>query len=296
MSILSILKKVVLKVIPASFARTNQRSQLQGQSPQDARSKSSVLEETIRTTVPASSDDGVHQPLQLRPQSRRNMQPKSSIGKRVIRGIRRSLAPSTMTHQPIASPATSEPTGRIGDTAMSGIEVSLSALREASALTAKIPYISSVAGLLLQALTMRDEVKQYKEEWELVMEKVEQVSDLVTYIGALCEKYKLEEKDIPADLRTIFGRLEIQLDGIGRALVQNMQVGRIEKMLLRKELLRKVKQYDGRLSTVLQTFQAALAVDVRFAQLAEGNKVTPRVTQGGSSGASASTGIQLTPS
>jgi hypothetical protein len=26
-------------------------------------------------------------------------------------------------------------------------------------------------------------------------------------------------------------------------------------MLLRKELLRKVKQYDGRLSTVLQTFQ-----------------------------------------
>jgi hypothetical protein len=39
---------------------------------------------------------------------------------------------------------------------MSGIEVSLSALREASALAARIPYISSVAGLLLQALTIRD--------------------------------------------------------------------------------------------------------------------------------------------
>jgi len=162
-------------------------------------------------------------------------------------------------------------------------------LKEASALTAKIPYISFVAGLLLQALTMRDEVKQYKEEWELVMEKVEQVAGLVTNIGVLCNKYKLKEKDIPPGLRTIFGCLEIELDGIGRALAQNRRVGGIKKMLLRKELLRKVKQYDGRLSTVLQTFQAALAVDSRFAQLAEGIKVT----HGSSSGTSACTGIVM---
>jgi len=158
---------------------------------------------------------------------------------------------------------------------MSRIEVPLSALKEASALTAKIPYISFVAGLLLQALTMRDEVKQYKEEWELVMEKIEQVADLVTYIGASCEKYRLEEKDLPAGLRMIFECLESELDGVRHALAQNRQVGRIEKMLLRKELLRKVKQYDGRLSTVLQTFQVALAVDSRFAQLAEGTKDSP---------------------
>ncbi|KAI0286485.1 hypothetical protein BC826DRAFT_80498 [Russula brevipes] len=260
---MSMLKKAVRKVIPASSARTNQRSQIQVQILQDARSsKSSVFKETIRKLVPASSSadrDAVHQPLQLQPQSRRNKQPKSSILKRAIRRIRRS--PSTMTHQ------------AIGDTAMSGIEVSLSALKEASALTAKIPYISFVAGLLLQALTMRDEVKQHKEEWELVMEKVEKVAGLVTYIGASCEKYKLEEKDLPLGLRTIFECLESELDGIMHALEQNRQVGRIEKMLLRKELLRKVKQCDGRLSTVLQTFQAALAVDSRFAQLAEGPKV-----------------------
>jgi len=180
-----------------------------------------------------------------------------------------------MTHQAIASPASSKPDGGIGVTAMSGIEVSLSALKEASILTARIPYISFVAGLLLQALTMRDEAKQYKEEWELVMEKVEKVAGLVTYIGASCEKYKLEEKDLPPGLRTIFGCLEIELDGIGHALAQNRQVGRIKKIILRNELLRKVKQHDGRLSTVLQTFQAALAVDSRFAQLAEGPRDCP---------------------
>jgi hypothetical protein len=40
------------------------------------------------------------------------------------------------------------------------------------------------------------------------MEKVEKVAGLVTYIGASCEKYKLEEKDLPPTLRTIFESLE----------------------------------------------------------------------------------------
>ena len=39
---------------------------------------------------------------------------------------------------------------------MSAIETSLAALKEASALAGKIPFIAPVAGLLLQALTMRD--------------------------------------------------------------------------------------------------------------------------------------------
>jgi hypothetical protein len=43
----------------------------------------------------------------------------------------------------------------MGDTAMSAIETSLAALKEASALAAKIPFIGPVAGLLLQALTIR---------------------------------------------------------------------------------------------------------------------------------------------
>jgi hypothetical protein len=38
---------------------------------------------------------------------------------------------------------------------MSAIETSLAALKEASTLAAKIPFIGPVAGLLLQALTIR---------------------------------------------------------------------------------------------------------------------------------------------
>jgi hypothetical protein len=54
------------------------------------------------------------------------------------------------------NPASSGQNGGRGDAAMSAIEASLAALKEASALAKKIPFIGPVAGLLLQALTMRD--------------------------------------------------------------------------------------------------------------------------------------------
>jgi hypothetical protein len=56
-----------------------------------------------------------------------------------------------------ADPSSSEAIGSIGDMTMSAIETSLAVLKEASSLAEHIPYISPVAGLLLQALTMRGE-------------------------------------------------------------------------------------------------------------------------------------------
>jgi hypothetical protein len=39
------------------------------------------------------------------------------------------------------------------------------------------------------------------------MAKVEQVAGLVDNVGTLCEKYNLEEKDLPSGLREIFQSL-----------------------------------------------------------------------------------------
>ncbi len=39
---------------------------------------------------------------------------------------------------------------------MSAIQTSLAVLKEGSSLATKLPYIAPIAGLLLQALTMRD--------------------------------------------------------------------------------------------------------------------------------------------
>ncbi|KAI0296539.1 hypothetical protein B0F90DRAFT_1819896 [Multifurca ochricompacta] len=157
---------------------------------------------------------------------------------------------------------------------MSAIETSLAAMKEASSLAKTIPYISPVAGLLLQALAMRDEVKQHKDEWDVVMRKLGRVAGLVVNVGESCQKYNLQEKDLPPGLRTILQTLQTGLSGVESALKQSVEVGVVRRVLFRKDLLRKVKQYDGELSNVLQTFQAELALDARFAQIAEELKVT----------------------
>jgi len=50
-------------------------------------------------------------------------------------------------------------------------------------------------------------VKQNKEEWDVVMDKLERVAGLVDTVGTLCEEHNLEEKDIPRGLRDIFEKL-----------------------------------------------------------------------------------------
>ena len=50
----------------------------------------------------------------------------------------------------------SEPIGGTDGTSINTIKTSLAALKEGSALASRIPYISPIAGLLLQALAIRD--------------------------------------------------------------------------------------------------------------------------------------------
>ncbi|KAH9990498.1 hypothetical protein BJV77DRAFT_963347 [Russula vinacea] len=197
----------------------------------------------------------------------------------------------------LLNPASSQPIGGAGDTAMGAIEASLAALSAASALAAKVPFISPVAGLLLQALTMRNEVKQHKEEWDIVMVKLEQVADIVDTVGTLCEKHNLEEKDLPLACMGSFSPLRrmlyiLNIPNCGSfALKQSKEIGSFKQVLLRKDLLLKVKQYDGMLSNVLQRFQVTLALDARFAQIAD--QKGHKVTQGAPPGLSGSSGIAI---
>jgi len=203
------------------------------------------------------------------------MQSKTSKFKKALRGV--FPASSTAVTQPVSTcldPASSDPIGGVVDTGINAVETSLAAMKEASALIVKIPWFSPVAGLILQALTIREEVKQYKEEWDAVMGRLESIARPVNNVGVACKRYNLEEKDLPDGLRDIFQSLEMELGGIKAAFDESREVGSIRKMLLRKDLLSKVKRYDGKLLNVLLTFQAALTVDVRFAQLAEGPIVT----------------------
>ncbi|KAF8260417.1 hypothetical protein EI94DRAFT_1667989 [Lactarius quietus] len=155
------------------------------------------------------------------------------------------------------------------DVAMSAIQMSLSALQVGSAFATKIPYIAPVAGLLLQTLAMLDEVKQYKEECTVVMRKVARIANVVINVGKSCEKYNLNERDLPDGVRTILGSLQRELAGVEHILKKCAKEKGVKGFLLRKDLLTKIKQCDGELSNVLEAVLLELSLDSRFAQIAE---------------------------
>ncbi|KAN0130963.1 hypothetical protein V8E53_011341 [Lactarius tabidus] len=176
--------------------------------------------------------------------------------------------PQASNVQPQARDASiSDPAWHISmydDIAMSAIQTSLAALKEGSALAANLPFIAPIAGLLLQALTMRDEVKQYKEECEIVMHKLTRIAKIVVN---LCEKHNLSEEDLPVSLWDILDSLQRtrELDRIDQVLKKCSKGKGIKGLLLRKDLLTKIKHCDVELSNVLQAFQAELLLDVRVA-------------------------------
>ncbi|KAH9040463.1 hypothetical protein EDB85DRAFT_140150 [Lactarius pseudohatsudake] len=190
-----------------------------------------------------------------------------------------SSRPSTSDDQPPAHGATivSDPAwiDTHDDVAMNAIQTSLAVLKEGSSLAAKFPFIAPIAGLLLQALTMRDEVKQYKQECEIVMYKLARIAKIIVNV---CEKYNLSEEELPATLRDILGSLQRELDRIGRVLEKCSKRKGLKGILLRKDLLTKIKQCDVELSNVLQAFQTELGLDIRFALVVQrrgcGNRST----------------------
>ncbi|KAF8263808.1 hypothetical protein EI94DRAFT_1665241 [Lactarius quietus] len=168
-------------------------------------------------------------------------------------------------------PVSSGTIGGGSDLAMGVIETSLAALQTGSALITNVPFISPVAGLILQALKMRGEVKQYKEQWGAVMEKLAGVGSIVINVGEACQTRGLAEEDLPDSLRAILKSLQSDLEGIEDALKQCAETTRspIKRVLLRVDILQKVMTYDAKLSIVLHTFHAKLTLDARFDHIVE---------------------------
>ncbi|KAN0138530.1 hypothetical protein V8E53_003518 [Lactarius tabidus] len=167
------------------------------------------------------------------------------------------------------------------------IQLSLIVLFEGTTFAGKLPYISSFAGLLLQVLSMREEVKYYKEECKVLERKLARVASIVVKLGESCKKHNLNEEDLPIGLRTTLHSHLRELDGIQLVVKQCTKMKGIKRLLLRNHLRTKIRHYDGELSNVLQAFQAELSLDIRFALLTEKREVWGTPTALPSGGAEA---------
>ncbi|KAI9456062.1 hypothetical protein BJY52DRAFT_1277904 [Lactarius psammicola] len=187
-------------------------------------------------------------------------------------------------------PATSDAVGGPVDTIMSGIKTSLGILKEASSLASKVPCISSIAGMLLYAIQVHGEVRQFKEEWVVVAQKLVEVANIVISVAKSCEMQGLGEEDL-AHLETALQPFQKSLEGIGGMLRECAEYGGIKKVLQRADILTKIKQCDSMLSHALNVFQTKVALHIHFTQLIQGRAVNP-VPVGPSEGsASSSRGI-----
>ncbi|KAH8986538.1 hypothetical protein EDB86DRAFT_2244813 [Lactarius hatsudake] len=176
--------------------------------------------------------------------------------------VRKSRPAMSSDQVPLAARTTviPEPAWQIDthdDITMGAIQTSLALLKEGSSLATNLPFIAPIAGLLLQALTMRDEVKQCKGECEIVMGKLARIAGIIVNV---CDKYNLSEEELPTTLRNILSSLQRtrELDRIERVLKKCSKRKGIRGMLLRKDLLTNIRQCDVELSNVLQAFQVRL--------------------------------------
>jgi hypothetical protein len=103
------------------------------------------------------------------------------------------------------------------------------------------------------------------------MEKLAKVGSVVVNVGNMCRNHGLKVEELPSDLLAIFGSFQrcffpllnkswsnsksSDLDGIDDALKECADVKGIKMLLLRNDLLKKVKQYDSKLSMILQVYQ-----------------------------------------
>ncbi|KAN0127286.1 hypothetical protein V8E53_014890 [Lactarius tabidus] len=163
------------------------------------------------------------------------------------------------------------------DILMDTIQTSLAVLQEGSFVASQLPFIAPIVGLLLQAFTMRDEVKQYKEECEIVMHKLARIAKIMVNVGESCKNHNLSEADLPARLRAILASLQKtrKLDRIGQVLKKCSKSKGIKGFLLQKDLLTKIKQCNVELSNMLQAFHAELSLDTRVALVAMRQEPTP---------------------
>ncbi|KAH9047097.1 hypothetical protein EDB84DRAFT_1557898 [Lactarius hengduanensis] len=163
-------------------------------------------------------------------------------------------------------PAASDAVGGPVDTIMSAVKTSLGILKEASSLASKVPCISSIAGMLLYAIQVHSEVRQFKEEWAIVAQRLLEVANIVISVGKSCETHGLGEEDL-AHLETALQPLQKSLEAIGRMLRECAEYGVIKKVLQRADIQTKVKQCDAMLSHALNVFQAKLTLHIHFTQL-----------------------------
>jgi len=108
------------------------------------------------------------------------------------------------------------------------------------------------------------------------MEKLSDTASIVVDIGGACRTHNVREEDLPDGLCSILESLRTyvlrhdtrrdltersELHDVERALKECVEIKGVRKLLLRKEILGRIKRHDVKLSAILRKFQVSSGFD-----------------------------------
>ncbi|KAF8258238.1 hypothetical protein EI94DRAFT_1755225 [Lactarius quietus] len=156
---------------------------------------------------------------------------------------------------------------------MAVITTALVFLKEASSLASRVPCISPIAGMLLYAIEVHNDIRMYKGEWAVVARKLVDVASLVISVGNACER--LGDEDL-AHLQADLEHLKNNLEGMGEVLKKCADTPAIKRVLLRDDVLLKVKRCVCMLSFALKLFQTKVVLRTHNGQLTQDSAESKR--------------------
>ncbi|KAI0055924.1 hypothetical protein BV25DRAFT_1832767 [Artomyces pyxidatus] len=171
-----------------------------------------------------------------------------------------------------ASPAKSKLEEKPGFSAYaeSGLTLSLSLLREIGEMSAQVPYVKGVAGIMLRILAIKDEIEVYKSRCAEVIDNVDRVIQVIVSARQYCQEKNIHaKKDMPPDMEELMASIEQNMQEILEVLTQCTSKKKWEQFklnIVRTDLLRKIERCDRKIKSIIDASTTVLLLNIRINQ------------------------------
>ncbi|KAI0056755.1 TPR-like protein [Artomyces pyxidatus] len=154
-----------------------------------------------------------------------------------------------------------------GSYASASLTTSLALLKDAAEMTAKVPYLKTVSGVLLRIIEVRDQIRFSNDRWAEIMENVTRVAHFVHDTSMYCERS--ETADLPGDLQHLLGSLARDLSAVENILHKcrgQSKWARFKQVVTRSEISKKIEECDRKIKTTLDACNTTLMLNIRTNQ------------------------------
>ncbi|KAI0055923.1 hypothetical protein BV25DRAFT_1842640 [Artomyces pyxidatus] len=145
--------------------------------------------------------------------------------------------------------------------------VAMSLLKDVGEMTASVPYLKMVAGILLRIIEIKNDVNLYRDRWEDVMEDINRVAQVIHEVSAHCASMGYHgDADLPSNMQCLLNSLKKDLGAVEDILGRCRSCSKwtqFKLSLTRSEMLREIERCDRRLKNMVEACNTCLLLSIR---------------------------------